>query len=314
MTEIIVHSLPQRLKALLALIRIVPVLSWGVSSSLLGLGFAYAMNYKIYWGNYGLILLFIILIHGVLAHAFNDREDWLSGTDPLSPGILSGGSGVIAHRQYNLKELSWIGKMALLMGLIIALYFMWWVGPPILILLAVALWSAIAYSFPPLKLAYHPITGEWLCAFPAVLACTAGTFYVLSATLHPIIHIAGGIHALLAIGLLMHHHLSDISSDLQSTPCKLTTVALVAITLGMKKTPLVELIYFLLALLVGVAGGLYFHLVFWITVPAALGCIGAALTTIPEDIKSITHREYLLYYLIIGDAVVKTVLLFCWQG
>ena len=106
----------------------------------------------------------------------------------------------------------------------------------------------------------------------------------------------------------------DISSDLQATPRKLTTVALVEITLGMAKTPLVEFVYFLLALLMGIVGALFFHPVFWITVVVALGCMVIALTTAPEDIPSITTQEYLLYGLIIGDAVTKTALLFYWQG
>ena len=314
MAELVVHSIPQRLKALYTLIRILPVLSWGISSSLVGLGFTYALGYKILWLDYALILLFIILIHGVLSHAFNDREDWLSGTDQLSPGILSGGSGVVAQSQYELEELSLIGKTALLLASIIALYFLWKVGPLTLVLFAVGLWSAIAYSCAPLRLAYHPLTGEWLCGFPAVFGCVVGTFYVLTNTVNETILIASAIQALLAIGLLMHHHLSDISSDLQATPQKLTTVALVGITLGMKKTPLVEFVYFLLALLMGVIGALLFHPVFWITVLAALGCMAVALTTVPEDIMSITSQEYLLYYLIIGDAVAKTAFLFYWQG
>ena len=69
MTELIIHSIPQRLKALYTLIRLLPTLSWGITSSLLGLGFAYAMDYKIRWFDYGLILLFIVLVHGVLSHA-----------------------------------------------------------------------------------------------------------------------------------------------------------------------------------------------------------------------------------------------------
>ncbi len=133
---------------------------------------------------------------------------------------------------------------------------------------------------------------------------------MLTNTVHGFVIIAGAIHALLAIGLLMHHHLSDISSDLQSIPRKLTTVALVEITLGIEKTPLVEFIYFLLALLLGAAGALFFHQpVFWITVPIALGCMITAFITIPKDILSITTQEYLLYGLVIGDAVCKTALL-----
>jgi len=314
MTEIVVQRVFPQLIALFTLIRVVPVLSWGISSSLVGLGFASTINKQIHWQDYGLIILLIVLIHGVASHAINDREDWLSGTDQLSPGILSGGSGVIRQRQYSLKDLSLIGKAALLLASIIGFYFLWRIGPFILILLAVGFWSAIAYSCAPLRLAYHPLAGEWLCGFPAVLGCTVGTFYVLTNTVNGIVFIAGTINALLAIGLLMHHHLSDISSDLQATPRKLTTVALVGITLGMEKTTLVELVYFSLALFLGVTGTLFFHPVFWISVPTALVCIGVALTTSPQDIINITFQEYLLYYFIIGDAVAKTALLFYWQG
>jgi len=312
LTEAVIRTLPDRVIAVYTLIRVFPVLSWGISSSLVGLGFSYAMNNRVRWMDYGLIILLIILVHGVVSHAFNDREDWLSGTDQLSPGILSGGSGVILNKQYRIEELSWVGKAALLMAFSVAFYFLWRVGPPFLIILTVAVWSAIAYSCAPFRLAYHPFTGEWFCAVPAVFTCAAGTFYVLTGTLQTEVMIAGGIHALLAIGLLMHHHISDISSDLQAVPPKLTTVALVGIKLGMRKTPLVELVYFMLALLMAVVGGIFFHPVFWVTVPITLGCMGAALTTIPEDISSITNKEYLLYWLIIGDAVIKAILLLYW--
>lgn len=310
MTGITAHTVPEWTRALYSLIRFIPVLSWGISSSLLGLGFAYALNNKIYWLNYFLIILLIILLHGVVSHAYNDREDWISGTDQMSPGILSGGSGVVARKQYNLDQLSGIGRGALLLSVIISGHLLWTAGPLILIILGVGFWSAIAYSCTPFKLSYYPLTGEWLCAVPAVFACTAGTFYVLTHTIQPAALIAGGVHSLLAIGLLMHHHISDIPSDLQAVPRKLTTVALVSITLGIKSAPLVEFVYFILALMLGIAGGLYYHTVFWITVLTTLGCIGAAITTVPEDMMSITRKEYLLYSLIIGDALVKTAWLF----
>jgi len=310
MTEILVNVIPHRLKALYTLIRVIPLLCWGISSSLVGLGFAHSFNSSLSWLDYGLIILLIILIHGVISHAFNDREDWLSGTDPSSPGVLSGGSKVIAQSFYRLEELSRVGIIALMLVLLMATYFLWKFGPSVLILFAIGIWSAIAYTCPPFRFAYYPLIGEWLCAFPAVLACSAGTFYVLTGTIYPVVVIGGAIHALLAMGLLMHHHLSDISSDLLAAPRKLTTVAWVAVTLGLNRAPLVEGVYFLIALIIGVAGALLFHPVFWITIPFTLGCMRAALITHPEDIISITNQEYLLYWLIIGDAVTKAVFLF----
>ena len=127
--------------------------------------------------------------------------------------------------------------------------------------------------------------------------------------MQPAVLLAGAIHALLAMGLLMHNHISDVSSDLTAHPRKLTTVALVASKTGMSGTPLVEVLYFSMALLLGVWGGSSFHPVLWITLPSALGCIIAALVTDPEDIASITNRQYLIYAFIIGDAGLKTLYL-----
>jgi len=310
MTEISVTNVPHRLKALYTLIRIVPLLCWGISSSLVGLGFAHTFNDRLSWLDYGLIIVLITLIHGVISHAFNDREDWLSGTDPLSPGVLSGGSKVIGKSYYRLDDLSRVAKTALMLVLIMAAYFLWKFGLSVLILFAIGIWSAIAYTCPPFRFSYYPLAGEWLCAFPALLACTVGTCYVLTGAIYPVAVIGGAIHALLSIGLLMHHHLSDISSDLQANPRKLTTVALAAITLSIAKAPLVELVYFFLALVTGIAGALLFHPVFWVTIPFSLGCMWVAITTHPQDIINITNQEYLLYCLIIGDAVAKAVFLF----
>jgi 1,4-dihydroxy-2-naphthoate octaprenyltransferase len=309
-TEIINWPLTQKITALYTLIRVIPVLTWGISSSLVGIGFAYKFDSRINWLDYSLIVLLIFLVHGIASHAFNDREDWLSGTDQLSPGILSGGSGVIARGQYSIQKLSWIGKTAILLALVAAGYFVMKVGILVLIFPIIGMGAAVAYSCPPFKLSYHPLAGEWLCAFPAVTACAAGTFYVLTGNIQPVVLISGGINALLAMGLLMHHHISDVSSDLQAIPQKLTTTALVGITLGMKKTPLAAAAYFLLALLGGLAGGLFFQHIFWITVPTALGCIAASLTADTESIMSITRGEYCIYLLIIGDAIFKTAWLF----
>ena len=88
--------------------------------------------------------------------------------------------------------------------------------------------------------------------------------------------------------------------------------SLVGSTLGIKSTPLVALLYFLLALLLGGLGIIFSHPVFWITVLSALGCMAAVLATNPEDITSVTNKEYLLYWLIIGDAVVKMLWLLTW--
>lgn len=302
----------ERLKGLYQIIRIAPVLSWGISSSLVGLGCAYALTGSIRWADYILILLLITIIHGVVSHAFNDREDWLSGTDRLTRGILSGGSRVIARGLYNTEELSSLGRKALVITVVGAL-FLAKAGPGIVVFLALGIWAALAYTCPPFRLAYRPLVGEWLCGVPAVLACATGTYYVLTGGIHPLAVAGGAIHALLAIGLLMHHHLADITGDLQALPHKLTTVAFTSVTLGIDRAPWVELVYFTLALVTGLAAGWLLHPVFWLGIPFALGCMAVALATQPLDTQDITCKEYYLYWLVTGDAVAKAVFLM-WPG
>lgn len=309
MAQIIVEATLGRLRNLIVLIRILPVLSWGITSSLIGLGFAIHQGRQVNRIDFVLIMLFIVFIHGILSHAINDREDWISGTDRLSPGILSGGSGVVARGQFTLDDLSTIAKAALFMIGFTAAYFVWRTGVVILIFLALGFFAAVAYSCGPLRLAYRPFLGEWLCGFPAVSACAVGTFYVLTGTINGTILWAGAIHALLAIGLLMHHHQSDIDSDLQAFPRKYTTVAMVSLTMGRRKTIWVGFIYFLLAVLAGIVGAVVLDPVFWVTVPAASGCMLVTATTIPDDILNITAREYLLYALIIAAGITQTGLL-----
>jgi 1,4-dihydroxy-2-naphthoate octaprenyltransferase len=303
----VLAMLPLKVREFYKLIRFLPVFAWGISSSLLGMGFAWQINRQLSWLTFSLIVVLIVIIHGVASHAYNDREDWLSGTDRESPGILPGGSGVIARGGFSLMELLWAGRMAVWAALLIGAYLWWRFGMIVTVLLAVAIWSAIAYSCAPLRLSYHPLSGEWLCAFPALFAAVTGTCYLLAFDLQPAVLIAGAIHALLSMGLLMHNHISDVSSDLSADPQKLTTVALVAGKTGMSGTPMVEVIYFTLAFLLGLWGGGSFHPVLWITLPSALGCITAALATDPEDIASITSRQYLIYIFIIGDVIAKTI-------
>jgi 1,4-dihydroxy-2-naphthoate octaprenyltransferase len=304
----------RKVKGLYRLIRVAPVMTWGISSSLLGLGFALAGNQPIRWVDYGLVLLFITVTLGVVSHAFNDHHDWLSGTDRDSPGILSGGSGIVADGTFDTDGLSMVGKNAIMLTIVIGTLFWWRIGWGVIPFLAIAIWSATAYTCPPLRLSYRPLVGEWLCAFPAVAACAVGTFYVLTGTIQPAVLAAGAIHGLLAIGLLMHHHLSDIPADLRAQPPKMTTVAAAGCMLSIKQSHLVGVVYFTLALLTGVAAGLYLHPVLLITVPFALACAWLELGTNPLNVDDITHKEYLLYWLVFGDAAVKTAWLLLGRG
>ena len=75
-----------------------------------------------------------------------------------------------------------------------------------------SIWSATVIPVP-LTPILPPIGWRMVMRLSAVAAC-AGYFYVLTEP-QPAVLAAGAIHGLLAIGLLMHHHLSDIPADLR---------------------------------------------------------------------------------------------------
>src|SRR5699024_3363757 len=91
------HQLINLLKVGWTVLRIIAVISSSIVailSSLLPL-FLYTSISNSYLFFMFLLLSFAaIMIHGGLTHLFNDYADYLSGTDELSPAILSGGSRV----------------------------------------------------------------------------------------------------------------------------------------------------------------------------------------------------------------------------
>jgi 1,4-dihydroxy-2-naphthoate octaprenyltransferase len=271
-----------------------------------------------------LIIAAGLLLQGLAAHAFNDREDWRSGTDPASPGLLSGGSKAVPRGLLSATHLTWAGWAALALAALLALYFTWRTGPGALLLWSVASWAATAYSLPPLRLAYRPFLGEWLAAWPAVTASAAGTFYLLTGRFSPLVLAAGGVHGLVCLGWLMQHHLPDLQADLAAEPVKLTTPAWLyrrglsdggplarerAATLA--RLPAVA--YFSLAALgsVGLATVPGLGRAFW--APALLGTLGALLASQGrlEDLAEMTRWEELLILLSVIEALALALGLAC---
>lgn len=273
--------------------RIGPLLSWSVSAVALGWGLAvHAKGYReLNYFNLMLLLVICVLFQGFAAHAFNDREDWRSGTDRHSPGILSGGSKVIKMAGFSLYDLSFIGAAALAAGTALGLYFVYYYGLFILLLLAVGIWAAVAYTAPPVRLAYRPLLGEWLGAWPATVACTLGAYFILTGQLTwPALAVAS-VHGTFSVAWLMQHHLADISSDLGAAPPKRTTAAVIADRYDITAARWVVALYFLLVV------GQSLLLSLWVDriliIPAVLGTGGVYLALVTKvcQVPDITRRE-----------------------
>ena len=79
------------------LIRPVPVAAWAIGAPAIGLaGAVKEIGFgEVKWDLLGPAFLVIIILHGGVSHAANDRADWISGTDRFGGRRLSGGSKVI---------------------------------------------------------------------------------------------------------------------------------------------------------------------------------------------------------------------------
>lgn len=286
-------ALKPEVAGLIKILRIMPVLASTVCSFALGVGLAL--------GSMGLELLNLrhvtlivaagLTLHSVTGHAYNELQDWRSGTDKFSPGILSGGAGVIEDGLLDEKKLRLAALAGILPPVLASLYFISLRGPYVLFFLLTGIWASLAYSTPPLRLSYRPLLGEWVALFPAFLACTAGSFYILTGSLNWQIVTAGTIHSLLTLGWIMQHHLPDIGADLKAIPPKLTTPAFVYKKWGAGRVRLVPVAHFILAALAGVMGGVFFKSIFYLTIIPSSFCAYLAVTTDLSCIESITASE-----------------------
>lgn len=288
-----------------------PVLSWSICAFALGVGLAVGSTGRgsLNWWHVVLITLAGAALQGITAHAYNDLEDWRSGTDRKSPGILSGGTGVIKCGLLSEGSLSLIGLAGLLLPVMAGIYFSVLRGPLVLVFLLVGMWAGLAYTLPPFRLAYRPLLGEWLAAFPAILSCTSGSFFVLTGKVTGLALTAGALHGLFSLGWLMQHHLSDLFADLGASPPKITTAALAYRSWGPSGARLAPTTYFILAALGGFLGGTLLNPVFFLAILPAFLCIYLAIITDPLDVNSITRQEKGMIAITTTHAAVLSVLL-----
>lgn len=319
---------------LTVLVRAIPVASWIGGSIALGLGAALGRlgsggarpgGPRVHGFDVALIILAGVSLQGLAAHAFNDREDWRSGTDQASPGRLSGGSRVVPRGLLGAAHLTWTGWGAVAICAAIAGYFTWRVGGGALLLWVIGAWAATAYSLPPLRLSYHPLAGEWLAAWPAILAGATGTFYLLTGRLSGVVFLAGALHGLFCLAWLMQHHLADIPADLAAMPPKLTTPAWLyrrgshLVQRGAREhaaalSRLPGMAYFSLAAIgSAVAAALpQVGRAFW--APAVLGTIGVFLASRSrlEDVDDLTRGELAMILLSLLEAAAVALGLWRW--
>lgn len=280
-------------RGLWTLFRLIPVLSWTGGAVAVGGAAAVA---AVGWRP-GLLLDLALVaagaaaLQGLVAHGVNDLTDWRSGTDPLSPGLLSGGSRVIPRRLLSEGEVSGAVWLGLAVGLASAALLYVRHGPPVLLVALVGVWSTVSYTVLPLRLAYRPFVGELAAGWPAVVAIIAGTVAVLAGWPGPAVWAAATVQATISVAWVMQHHLPDIAADLAASPVKLTTPAYFALRWGPAAARLVPAGYHLAAALESAALALFLHPVFAASALLAVAGVREAWRTDVTSVPDITRRQ-----------------------
>lgn len=282
-------------RAVWTLFRFIPVLSWSLSATLIA---AAAVVGRIGWRvsllpDILLVALGTSLFQGLIAHGINDLEDWRSGTDRHSPGILSGGSRVIPRSLLNRAGVARAVAAAMVLGLGSGLALHFRHGPVVWLVVLVGLWSAVAYTAPPLRLAYRPLAGELLSGWPAVVAMIVGGVAVMGAPEAPgaVVWAAAAIQATFSVAWVMQHHLPDIAADLGASPPKVTTPAYFARRWGLQAARLVPAGYYVLAAAISLVAATVVGPAFAVSAPLAAVAAGQAVATDVSSVPDITRRQ-----------------------
>ena len=283
--------------------RVIPVLLWSFSAVALGTGLA-ARSGPVRTGWFVAALGIGWLLQGVVAHCVNEVTDWRSGTDrDPAPRVLSGGSKVVRAGLLSERELVCVGVAAGVaavgLGFAVAAARGWWLlgfG-----LLGVV--GAVAYTLPPVALAYSPFAGEAV-AFVCVVACTLGGYAVQRGSLDGAALLVGMAHASYCVSMLMLHHYLDRGPDSRAEPPKVTSVVRLGARARGYATAWAFAAFALACAAVGVVG--------WQVAPMAVAALVGVFLQVrvrPDDPGSVTRAEAWVIGLGIVAALTSAVLL-----
>ncbi|MFQ5707981.1 MAG: prenyltransferase [bacterium] len=248
----------RKLKGYFMLFRILPVLVWSFTGSLVGTSLAALILHEIKWLPYLLVLSVSALVQGYPTHILNEIFDWLSGADRKELGPKkSGGSKVLQAKLLTLRDLWMIFVIAnlILVALVATCAFV--INRQIVLLFIVPGYlSGILYSLPPFRFAYRPFLGEWLGGFAGMFLLVTGSYYAQTYTVDPLILLSAFGIGLIYVGIMIFFHYLDFENDQRARPKKNTTV----VFLGLRKSRNYVNVCLLISCLVLLASTLEFRL------------------------------------------------------
>lgn len=290
------------------LFRVIPVLTFTRSIMLINIAFAWKQGVAI-WPHVLPLVVGGFLINGFLGHSLNDINDWESGTDKVSKGILSGGSKVVRKGLLSKKDLNKVAFFSLNIILLIGLYLYLFRGFLVIVALGIGVFIAWAYTCPPFRLAYKPFIGELMGLWVAGVVLSIASYFVLTGGFHPVPFFAGVVQTTLLTGWIMQHHIPDIPADLSAIPQKLTTPALFFMRWGSRGAVLPAIFYFSLAVAASIMGFLYINEIFiCMLLPALIGILAAAMTD-TVNVHDATRKQLITTAAIIANSIIFAILI-----
>jgi 1,4-dihydroxy-2-naphthoate octaprenyltransferase len=263
----------------------IPVVLWSFSAVTLGTAVA-ARDAPLAAGWYAAACVIGLLLQGLLAHSVNEIADWRSGTDrDPAPRVLSGGSKVIPLGLLTEAHLRRIAVASALsasaLGLVVAAARGW----QLVLLGAVGVAGALAYSLPGVAAAYRPGAGEAV-AFLCVAAAVAGGFAVQAGAFGADLVLPAAAHGAVCVAMLLLHHYADRGPDLRARPPKRTTPAVLA-----GRARRYGIAWSLLAVALGAAAAAAVHPALLAVAAAGVVAVVAHAVVDPDDVRSVTLAE-----------------------
>ena len=266
--------------------RMLPALAWSISALAVAAGFAvHELHsvWKVNWAMVGIVVLSCALLQVVVGEWLGGRgKEGLPVADAdasAAVGRRTGEAGgpvtdawqAMEHSVLAPEQARMMRRLLGCLGVVsLGVYAARDLQSSLWLCALVGLWAALAYASH--SFSRVPVLTEWLTVFPAMVACTLGTYFVLSDGWEPILAWGAGLHALLSLAWLMQMHLRDVVAS-EGTR---TTVSWVARRFGLEATRQVPAAYFLVAAFLGTVATLHVAHVFVLTVLCSLlGAISA---------------------------------------
>jgi 1,4-dihydroxy-2-naphthoate octaprenyltransferase len=220
----------RKLKGYFMLFRILPVLVWTGTASLVAGALVVTTGHPVDWRLFGFVVAVAALIQGYPTHIVNEIYDWRSGADPRTLGERkSGGSKVLQAGLLKPRDLWMVftlsSALLFVSVFVVAAHTDW----RLFWFFAIGYVSGISYTLPPFRWAYRPFLGEWLGGFTGVVALVLGLYFAETRVLRAEVIWTATALGLQYISIMMFFHYLDYESDRLAVPRKLTTVVFLGI-------------------------------------------------------------------------------------